>query len=53
MNHHTKEYTLAYWINAYNAMTIDLILRNYPIKSIKDIKNPWQQRLLEIRRKMV
>ncbi|MCF7561223.1 DUF547 domain-containing protein [Sabulilitoribacter multivorans] len=35
---------IAYWINAYNAMTIDLILRHYPIKSIKDIKNPWEQR---------
>ncbi|HEX9599970.1 MAG TPA: DUF547 domain-containing protein, partial [Mariniflexile sp.] len=33
------------WINAYNALTIDLILRNYPIKSIKDIKNPWDQRI--------
>ena len=41
---HTKEYTLAFWINAYNAMTIDLILRHYPVKSIKDIKDPWQQR---------
>ncbi|GAB4160099.1 MAG: DUF547 domain-containing protein [Winogradskyella sp.] len=36
---------LAYWINAYNALTIDLIIRNYPLKSIKDIKNPWNQRL--------
>lgn len=27
----------AYWINAYNAFTIQLILRNYPIRSIKDI----------------
>jgi hypothetical protein len=36
---------LAYWINAYNALTIDLILRNYPLKSIKDIKEPWEQRL--------
>lgn len=25
---------LAYWINAYNAFTIDLIVANYPIKSI-------------------
>ena len=25
-------------------MTIDLILRHYPVKSIKDIKDPWQQR---------
>lgn len=41
---HTKAYTLAFWINAYNAMTIDLILRHYPVKSIKDIKDPWQQR---------
>lgn len=39
-----KEEILAYWINAYNAMTIDLILRHYPIKSIKDIKDPWKQR---------
>lgn len=40
----TKKGKLAFWINAYNAMTIDLILRHYPIKSIKDIKNPWEQR---------
>jgi hypothetical protein len=39
-----KEAKLAYWINAYNAMTIDLVLRHYPIASIKDIKNPWEQR---------
>lgn len=37
--------TLAYWINAYNALTVDLILRNYPLVSIKDIKDPWDQRL--------
>ena len=41
----TKEDKLAFWINAYNALTIDLILRNYPVKSIKDIKKPWNQRL--------
>lgn len=38
----------AYWINAYNAMTVDLILRNYPLKSIKDIKDPWDQRLWKL-----
>ncbi len=27
----------AYWINAYNAFTISLILQHYPVKSIKDI----------------
>lgn len=41
----SKKEKLAYWINAYNALTIDLILRNYPVKSIKDIKEPWNQRL--------
>ena len=29
----------AYWINVYNAFTIDLVARNYPLKSIKDIRN--------------
>lgn len=43
-----KEEQLAYWINAYNALTIDLIVRNYPLKSIKDIKDPWKQRLWEL-----
>lgn len=28
----------AFWINAYNAYTIKLILGNYPLKSIMDIK---------------
>ena len=41
----TKEEKLAYWINTYNALTIDLILRNYPTKSIKDLNDPWDQRL--------
>jgi len=30
---------LAYWINAYNAFTVKLILDHYPVKSIKDIKD--------------
>ena len=37
----TKNATLAYWINAYNAFTVKLILDNYPIKSIKKINSPW------------
>lgn len=35
---------LAYWINAYNAFTVKMIIDNYPVKSIKDIKNPWGQK---------
>ncbi|MBI1288794.1 MAG: DUF547 domain-containing protein [Flavobacteriales bacterium] len=30
---------LAFWINAYNAFTVKLILDHYPVSSIKDIKN--------------
>lgn len=47
----TKEEKLAYWINAYNAMTIDLILRNPGIKSIKDIDKPWEQRFWKLDKK--
>jgi len=41
----SKQETLAYWINAYNALTIDLIIRYYPVNSIRDIDDPWKQRL--------
>ena len=37
----SKNYKISYWINTYNALTVQLILFNYPIKSIKDIKSPW------------
>ncbi|MEP0262491.1 DUF547 domain-containing protein [Dokdonia sp.] len=47
----TKEDKLAYWMNAYNAMTVDLILRNYPLASIKDIKDPWGQRFWKLGQK--
>jgi hypothetical protein len=33
----SKDERLAYWINAYNAFTLRLIIRNYPVKSIKDL----------------
>ena len=43
-----KEEKLAYWINTYNAYTIKLIIDNYPIKSIKDIKDPWDKQFFKI-----
>lgn len=45
INEYSQEKILAFWINAYNALTVDLILRHYPVKSIKYIKDPWDQRL--------
>lgn len=34
----SKNAQLAYWINVYNAFTIKIVVDNYPVKSIKDIK---------------
>ena len=39
---------LAYWINTYNANTVKLIVDNYPVKSIKDIKNPWDTAFIKL-----
>lgn len=46
----------AYWINLYNALTVELILRYYPVESIRDIdispgffsSGPWKKKLLMI-----
>jgi len=32
---------LVYWINAYNAATINQILAYYPIANVGDVKPPW------------
>lgn len=48
---------MAYWINVYNAFTIELVLRHYPVESIKDIgsvinipfvSSPWDIKFIEI-----
>jgi hypothetical protein len=44
----SKNAVLAYWINAYNAFTVKLILDNYPVKSIKDISNPWGKKFFTL-----
>lgn len=41
----SREQKLAFWINAYNAFTIKLILDHYPVKSIRKITSPWKQRI--------
>ncbi|NND80318.1 MAG: DUF547 domain-containing protein [Maribacter sp.] len=43
-----KEERLAYYINLYNAGTVQLILQNYPLESIKDITRPWGKERLMI-----
>ncbi len=40
-----RDEKMAFYINAYNAYTVKLILRKYPnIKSIKDFWGPWDKR---------
>lgn len=53
----SKDEQLAYWINAYNAFTVKLIVDNYPVNSIKDlgpklkiplIKDVWHYKFFKI-----
>lgn len=52
-----REEKIAYWINLYNAFTLELILNYYPLESIKDIgssvqvpfiNTPWDIKFIEI-----
>jgi hypothetical protein len=53
----SKKEQQVYWINAYNAFTIQLVMKYYPIKSIKDIgsliqipfiNTPWAMKFFSI-----
>lgn len=46
----SRNQQLAYWINAYNAFTIKLILDHYPVVSIMDIDDgkPWDTKWIEL-----
>ncbi len=48
-----RQEKLAYYINLYNAATVKLIIDNYPLKSIKDLRNPWGQRIVAIGNQMI
>lgn len=43
---------LAFWVNLYNAVTLDLILDHYPVESIRDIggeqEDPWERTLVRV-----
>lgn len=44
----------AYWVNLYNAATVQIVLQHYPVKSITKIKSgffsfgPWDKKLLQV-----
>ncbi len=47
-----KDEQFAFWVNLYNAATIDVILKNYPLKSIRDIglvgQGPWKDKAVKV-----
>ena len=48
----SKNQKLAFWINAYNAYTLQIVIKNYPVKSIKDIgsifSSTWNKKFINI-----
>jgi hypothetical protein len=49
----SKPQRMAFLVNAYNAFTVELILANYPVKSIKDIgndvfSNRWKKKFFRL-----
>lgn len=49
----TKEQAYAYWVNFYNAVTVDVILDAYPVKSIRSLGNfnlgPWKKNVVVVK----
>jgi hypothetical protein len=47
-----RDEQFAYWVNLYNAATVDLIVDAYPVKSIRDLGfvslGPWRRKILTI-----
>jgi hypothetical protein len=50
-----RDAQMAFWINLYNAKTIDIVLAHYPVKSIRDISlgglftiGPWKQKNMTV-----
>ena len=56
----SRKVQLAYWINLYNAATVDVVLDHYPVKSIRDIdisgafsNGPWKKKFIKVRGKLL
>lgn len=44
---------MAYWANLYNALTVQVVAQNYPVKSIRKIKSgyragPWKRKMVVV-----
>jgi hypothetical protein len=56
VSRYNRDEQLAYWVNLYNALTVNVILDHYPVDSIRDIKispgtfviGPWSKKLISV-----
>ncbi|MEL6678264.1 MAG: DUF547 domain-containing protein [Pseudomonadota bacterium] len=50
----TRDAGFAYWANLYNAVTVDLVLEAYPVRSIKSVRGglfntgPWTDKVVSV-----
>ncbi len=47
----SREEKLAYWINVYNSIAVKMIIDNYPVKSINELHDPWNQKFFRVKDK--
>jgi hypothetical protein len=56
ISEYSRSEQLPYWINLYNALTVQLVLAHYPVKSIRDVDispglfsfGPWDKELITV-----
>ena len=56
ISNYSRDEQRAYWINLYNALTVDVVLDHYPVESIRDISispgffsvGPWGKKLVTV-----
>ena len=54
ISNYNRDQQRAYWINLYNAITIDVVVSSYPVESIRDIRGgffsagPWGLKLIKV-----
>ena len=54
ISEYNRDEQLAFWINLYNALTVEIILQHYPVDSIREISyslfssGPWREKLIKV-----
>jgi len=54
ISEYSRDEQRAYWINMYNAMTVSVVLKDYPLSSIRDVPSgifstgPWKKKLIRV-----